>query len=246
MMSQSQVLGENRNRKRESYLNNVQNFVLKVYIVITSKVFADFCFESPISIDFQSEILALLRPKSAKTFHESLQILSPLRKSAQTFILKVLADFRGESICRLSWKVFADFGGNNYTEFRFESPISISKLNNYSDFGRKSENYFNVKIFSDSRPKSAQKLILKVFADYQTEIICRLSEFFKNKICRYILVRVGYASLKFFGDRKKSLGKWIHRSVVSVSTNSTFLIEGYSVRLSLFWSIKVKGLDLDN
>ena len=54
----------------------MQNFVLKVYIVIISKVFADFCFESPISIDFQSEILALLRPKSAKTFHESLQILS--------------------------------------------------------------------------------------------------------------------------------------------------------------------------
>ena len=25
MMSQSQVLGENRNRKRESYLNNVHN-----------------------------------------------------------------------------------------------------------------------------------------------------------------------------------------------------------------------------
>ena len=70
----------------------------------------------------------------------------------------------------------------NVSEFRFESPISISKLNNYSDFGRKSENYFNVKIFSDSRPKSAQKLILKVFADSQTEIICRLSEFFKNKI----------------------------------------------------------------
>ena len=41
-----------------------QNFVLKVYIVITSKVFADFRFESPISIDFQTEILALLPPKS--------------------------------------------------------------------------------------------------------------------------------------------------------------------------------------
>ena len=26
------------------------------------------------------------------------------------------ADFRGESICRLSWKVFSDFGGNNYTD----------------------------------------------------------------------------------------------------------------------------------
>ena len=49
------------------FRNNYQNFVLKVYIVITSKVFADFCFESPISINFQSEILALLRPKSAKT-----------------------------------------------------------------------------------------------------------------------------------------------------------------------------------
>ena len=63
------------------------------------------------------------------------------------------------------------------SEFRFESPISISKLNNYSDFGRESENYFNVKIFSDSRSKSAQKLILKVFSDSQSQIICRLSEF---------------------------------------------------------------------
>ena len=45
-------------------------------------------------------------------------------QSLQTFILKVLADFRGESICRLSWKVFADFGGNNYTEFRIESLYS--------------------------------------------------------------------------------------------------------------------------
>ena len=50
-------------------------------------------------------------------------------------------------------------------ESRFESPISISKLNNYSDFGRKSENYLKVKVFSDSRPKSAQKLILKVFSE---------------------------------------------------------------------------------
>jgi len=66
------------------------------------------------------------------------------------------------------------------SESSFESPISISKLNNYSDFGRKSENYFNVKFFSDSRPKSAQNLILKVFSDSQTQIICRLSEFFKK------------------------------------------------------------------
>ena len=47
---------------------SAQNFVLKVYIVTNSKVFADFRFESPISIDFQSEILALLPPKSANTF----------------------------------------------------------------------------------------------------------------------------------------------------------------------------------
>ena len=35
----------------------------------------------------------------------------------------------------------------DFTEFRFESPISISKLNNHSDFRRKSENYFKVKVF---------------------------------------------------------------------------------------------------
>ena len=110
--------------------NHIHTFV--------AKVFADFRFESL----YQSlqrlsakvckyfrpfESMGLLPPKSAKTFHESLQILSPLRKSAKTFLLKVFPDFRGESICRLSWKVFADFGGNNYTEFRYESPISISK-----------------------------------------------------------------------------------------------------------------------
>ena len=37
----------------------------------------------------------LLPPKSAKTFHESLQILSPLRKSAKYFHS---ADFRGKSL----------------------------------------------------------------------------------------------------------------------------------------------------
>ena len=57
-------------------------------------------------------------------------LFSIVENAPQIQILKVLADFRGESICRLSWKVFADFGGNNYTEFRFESPISISKLDN--------------------------------------------------------------------------------------------------------------------
>ena len=91
-------------------LKLVQNFVLKVYIVITSKVFANFRFESPISIDFQSEILAFLPPKSAKTFHESLQILSP-RKSARTFRITpefrfeslYLSDFQSESLQRL-WR----------------------------------------------------------------------------------------------------------------------------------------------
>ena len=29
------------------------------------------------------------------------------------------------------WKVLADFGGYNFTEFRFESPISISRINNH-------------------------------------------------------------------------------------------------------------------
>ena len=68
---------------------------------------------------------------------------------------------------------------NILTEFRFESPISISKWNNWLDFRRESENYFKVKIFSDSRPKSAQKLILKVFSDFETQIIFRLSKFFE-------------------------------------------------------------------
>ena len=73
-VSQSQVC---RIEKRQHHffgasVISVQNFVLKVYIVITFKVFADFRFESPISIDFQSEILALLPPKSAKTLVESL------------------------------------------------------------------------------------------------------------------------------------------------------------------------------
>ena len=50
-------------------------------------------------------------------------------------LLKVLADFRGESICRLSWKVFADFGGNNYTESHFESLFRLSNPNNLQTFG---------------------------------------------------------------------------------------------------------------
>ena len=54
---------------------NKQNFVLKVYIVITSKVFADFRFESPIS-KFHSE--------------------SPGRLSGQKYLQTLV-----ESLCRL-------------------------------------------------------------------------------------------------------------------------------------------------
>ena len=43
-----------------------------------------------------------------------------------------------------------------FPEIRFESPISILEWNDWSDFRRKSENYFNVKVFSDSRRKFAQ------------------------------------------------------------------------------------------
>ena len=39
---------------------------------------------------------------------------------------KSFADFRrGESICRLSWKVFADFGSNNYTDCKYFRPQSM-------------------------------------------------------------------------------------------------------------------------
>ena len=68
-----------------------QNFVLKVYIVITFKVFADFRFESPISIDFQSEIPTLLAPKSAKTFHESLEFFRAIQsKQSKQFNSKII------------------------------------------------------------------------------------------------------------------------------------------------------------
>ena len=89
------------------------------------------------------------------------------------------------------------------TEFRFESPISISKWNNCLDFRRKSENYFKVKIFSDSRPKSAQKLILKVFADFQTKIICRLSKIFKIFIWCYTCARMGFLFAHLLWDQKR-------------------------------------------
>ena len=120
------------------------------------------------------------------------------------------------------------------TEFRFESPISISKWNNCLDFRRKSENYFKVKIFSDSRPKSAQKLILKVFADFQTKIICRLSKIFKIFIWCYTCARMVFLvsceikkkrSIEFifykpfaglFMGESMVSGRWDHRSFVHV------------------------------
>ena len=80
---------------------------------------------------------------------------------------------------KLKYQKYNPSNNELQAEFRYESPISISKWKNWLDFGRKSENYFKVKFFSDSRPKSAQKLILKVFSDFETQIICRLSKFFE-------------------------------------------------------------------
>ena len=70
----------------------------------------EFRFESLYLSDFQSESLY-------SYYLQSLQRLS-------TRILKVLADFRGESICRLSWKVFADLGGNN-ARISLKSPYLV-------------------------------------------------------------------------------------------------------------------------
>ena len=68
---------------------------------------------------------------------------------------------------------------------RFESPISISKWNNRLEFRRKSKNYYKVKVFSDSWPKSAQKLNLKV---------CQLSRC--SKI--FVLTRMIHGYQEFF------------------------------------------------
>ena len=70
-----------------------------------------------------------------------------------------------------NWIEFHDFSHEHAvtlkkTEFRFESPMSILEWNDHSDFGRKSENYFKLKVFSESRPQSAQKLIWKSFSDF--------------------------------------------------------------------------------
>ena len=122
-----------------------QNFVLKALIVITTKVFAVFLYlsdsQSEILADFRGESICRLSWKVFADFRgnnarislwKSILIGLSKRKPAKTLeiitiktfntkfciviILKVLADFRGESICRLSSKVFADFGGHNYTD----------------------------------------------------------------------------------------------------------------------------------
>ena len=100
------------------------------------------------------------------------------------------------------------------TKFRFESPISISRINYHSDFRRRSENDF--KVFSDSRSKSPQKLILKLFADSQSEIICRLSEFFKNEMWRYTLLRLGLLSfcIIFYPKRVWMSGQTVRLSLL--------------------------------
>ena len=59
-------------------------------LVFQVKVFSDSRPNLKYKSDFQNEILALLPPKSAKTFHESLQILSPRKsrgKSLQTLVV---------------------------------------------------------------------------------------------------------------------------------------------------------------
>ena len=124
------------------------------------------------------------------------------------------------------------------SEFRFKSPISISKLNNYLDFGRKSENYSKVKDFSDSRPMSAQKLILKVFSDFPTQIICRLSKIFNFLIWWYTRARMAFMVACLLWDKKKRSIEWTNRSLFSLWTNFWFLVVGNTVRVSLFWSIK--------
>ena len=100
------------------------------------------------------------------------------------------------------------------------------------------QNYFKVKIFSDSRPKSAQKLILKVFADFQTKIICRLSKIFKIFIWCYTCARMVFlVSCEIKKNVQLSL-YFINLSPVSLWANLWFLVVGTTVRLSMFWPSK--------
>ena len=74
-------------------------------------------FSSESMYSYYLQSLQRLYTKVCKYFRpESLQRLSEG---------KSFADFRrGESICRLSWKVFADFGGNN-PRLSQESPYLV-------------------------------------------------------------------------------------------------------------------------
>jgi len=128
------------------------------------------------------------------------------------FAGKIITEFMVENVNNYSsyesWNIIS--------EFRFESPISISKWNNSLDFRRKSENYFKVKIFSDSRPKSAQKPNLKVFSDFQTQIICRLSKIFKILILCYTCASMVFLSAGLFMGESMVSGCWDHRSFAPV------------------------------
>ena len=70
--------------------------------------------------------------------------------------MKVHADFRrGESICRLSWKVFADFGGNN-PRLSFEGPNLVFQDEiNCLDF-----RYWSIYYISNSKGQRAMFLVL--------------------------------------------------------------------------------------
>ena len=161
------------------------------------------------------------------------------------FLLKI--SFRCSLKSRLKLKSWNELGNfkikgfvvhaTKWAEFRFESPISISKWNNWLDFRPKSENYSTVKVFSDSRPKSAQKLILKVFSDFQTQIICRLSKIFKIFISCYSCAGMVFLFAKLFRDQNSvQLSDKPFAGLIMGSL--WFLVVGTTVRLFLFWSIK--------
>ena len=97
----------------------MQNFVLKVRLVFRSEITTRTVVEN-LKIT-KVKVFSDSRPKSAQKF-----ILKVFSDSQTQIIcrLKVLADFRGESICRLSSKVFADFGGNN-ARISVESPYLV-------------------------------------------------------------------------------------------------------------------------
>ena len=70
-----------------------QNFVLKFRLVFKVKVLFQTRSNLEYKSDFQNEILALLPPKSAKTFHETLQTLEVI--TIQTFTDRFSMDVFG-------------------------------------------------------------------------------------------------------------------------------------------------------